>query len=170
MSTKDKSTVFERIAAVVAWIHPQRQAQWKLPASDQDTDFHAASTLCYTVEAAGRVLKDLPGDAAINPLGALNSSRDFMRAIEIDLLLFRFERWMLGQCSAKDLVFNTYEYSKGLVLSGYEADLNCADPIQNVVNVYRNRAHCDIMKTINSAVKNLNVEREKEEKKVKAKA
>jgi len=154
----EKKTILERLEAVQNWLDELRQTEHKKKPSDRISSACYVISVGYLLSAAGYCLKSFMDDVQIDPMKAVQNTNDLERMVLIDFLLPQLEKCMEGEVSAEVLATNLHVFCKNRIMSGNLTDMNCTNPMVNIMSVYRYKAYAEIVKVIDRAVVEFNRE------------
>lgn len=103
-------------------------------------------------------MKSFMESVHFDPMGCVKDTNDLERIVLVDFLLPQMERWMDGKTNVETLVTNLHTYCKTRIMNGDLAEMNCTNPMVNIMSVYKYKAYADIVKTIDRAVVEFNRE------------
>lgn len=154
----EKKTILERLEAVQNWLDELRQAEHKKKPTDRISSACYVISLGYLLSAAAYALKGFMEDVKSDPMKAVQDTNDLEHIVLVDFLLPQMERCMEGSTSMEVLATNLHTYCKNRIMSGNLAEMNCTNPMVNIMSVYKYKAYAQIVKTIDRAVVEFNRE------------
>lgn len=145
----DKQNIIQRAETIEAWVAPQRQAYHGQRANDRTIELEYGIHLNYVLQAAMFSLKHFFKHVLVDPKSAIRNENDIERIAMVDFLLPCMEKWMNGDWTALQLAQMTHEYCKNRIMSGDLTNMNCNNPMVNLLSVYDYRNYSELVKVIN---------------------
>lgn len=144
----EKKTILERAEAIDAWVTIQRREYHSKRANDRTIWLEYGIHLNYLLQAAIFSLKGFLETVLLNPKRAIGNECDIERIAMVDFLLPFMERWMEGELTVQQLAIKLRDYCKDRIMGGDLTNMNCTNPMVNLLSVYDYKNYCEIVKTI----------------------